>query len=134
MRKLLILLSLIPVACSNTKKEEEPLLTPEQRAELQKFVDEKFAALPGQVQLSEAQRKSAAPFAEAAARRIFEAARRYHADPTADRLKRFSREMKKVRDKLRQDIQPLMTSSQANNYLAVFDKVIQEVRTLDLHD
>jgi glutaredoxin 2 len=133
-RKLLILLSLIPVACSNTKKEEEPLLTPEQRAELKDFVDQKVAALPNEVQLSEKQRKDAAPFAQAAAREIFQAARKYHANPTPERLKRFSRQMKKIRDKLRQDIQPLMTSSQANNYLAVFDKVIQGVRNLDLHD
>lgn len=135
MRKILILLSLIPVACSSSKKEEEgPLLTPEQQAELKKFVDEKIAALPGQVQISDAQREGAAPFAQAAARKIFQEARKYHADPTPDKLKRFSREMKKIRDQLSIDIQPLMTSSQRYTYMSVFDKVLQEIRTLDLAD
>ena len=134
MRKLLLLLSLIPVACSSSKKEEEPFLTPEDRAELKAFVDKKMAELPGQVQLSNTQRESAAPFAEAAARKIFEAARKYHAKPTPDNLKRFSREMKQIRDQLSIDIQPLMTSSQRYTYMSVFDKVIQEIRHLDLDD
>ena len=134
MRKLLILLSLIPVACSSSKKEEEPLLSPEDRAELEKFVDEKMAELPGQVQMSTAQRESAAPFAEAAARKIFQAARKYHANPTPDNLKRLSRDMKKIRDQLSIDIQPLMTSSQRYTYMSVFDKVLQEIRNLDLTD
>jgi hypothetical protein len=133
-RKLLLLLSLVPVACSSTAKDEEPLLSPEDRAELQKFVDEKFADLPGQVQLSKAQRESAGPFAQAAARKIFEGARKYHAKPTADNLNRFSREMKKVRDQLSIDIKPLMTSSQRYTYMSVFDKVLQEIRSLDLTD
>jgi len=133
-RKLLLLLSLIPVACSNTQKEEEPLLTPEDKAELQKFVDEKMAALPGQVQLSKAQREGAAPFAQAAARKIFEGARKYHANRTPGNLKRFSRDMKKIRDQLSIDIQPLMTSSQRYTYMSVFDKVLQEIRNLDLVD
>lgn len=134
MRKLLLLLCLVPVACKNTPKEEGPLLTPEERAELEAFVDKKMAELPGQVRLSKAQRESAAPFAEAAAKKIFEAARQYHADPTPENLKRFSREMKKVRDQLSSDIQPLMTSSQRYTYMSVFDKVIQEIRHLDLKD
>jgi hypothetical protein len=133
-RKLLILLALIPVACSSSKKEEEPLFTPEERAELKEFVDKKMAELPGQVQLSNAQREAAAPFAEAATRKIFAAADKYHAKPTPDNLKRFSREMKKVRDQLSQDIQPLMTSSQRYTYMSVFDKVLQEIRNLDFTD
>jgi len=133
-RKLLLLLSLIPVACSSAQKEEEPLLTPEDRAELKAFVDKKMAELPGQVQLSEAQRESAAPFAQAAAKKIFQEARKYHADPTPTNLKRFSRDMKKIRDQLSIDIQPLMTSSQRYTYMGVFDKVLQEIRTLDLTD
>ncbi|MHC5051594.1 MAG: hypothetical protein ACYTGK_13395 [Planctomycetota bacterium] len=134
MRKLLLLLALFPVACSNTQKDEEPLLSPEDRAELQAFVDKKMAELPGQVQLSKAQRESAAPFAQAAARKIFEQARKYHAKPTPANLKRFSREMKKIRDQLSQDIKPLMTSSQRYTYMSVFDKVLQEIRSLDLTD
>jgi len=133
-RKLLLLLSLIPVACSSSQKEEEPLLTPEDRAELKAFVDKKMAELPGQVQLSEAQRESAAPFAQAAAKKIFQEARKYHADPTPNNLKRFSRDMKKIRDQLSIDIQPLMTSSQRYTYMSVFDKVLQEIRSLDLTD
>lgn len=134
MRKLLLLLALFPVACKSTPKEEEPLLTPEDRAELQAFVDKKMAELPGQVQLSKAQREAAAPFAQAAARKIFEGARKYHSNQTPANLKRFSREMKKIRDQLSIDIQPLMTSSQRYTYMSVFDKVIQEIRRLDLTD
>jgi hypothetical protein len=134
LKKLLILLSLFPVACGSSQKDEEPLLTPEQQAELKKFVDEKIAALPGQVQISDAQRKGAAPFAQAAARQILKDAAKYHADPTPANLKRFSREMKRTRDELSQAIQPLMTSSQRFTYMSVFDKVLQELRTLDLND
>lgn len=134
MKRLLLLLSLIPIACSSSKKEEEPFLSPEDRAELEAFVDKKMAELPGQVQLSQAQREAAGPFAEAAARKILEGARKYHADPTPDNLKRFSREMKKIRDQLSSDIQPLMTSSQRYTYMSVFDKVLQEIRNLDLTD
>jgi len=133
-RKLLLLLSLIPVACSSSQKEEEPLLAPEDRAELKAFVDKKMAELPGQVQLSKAQREGAAPFAQAAAREIFQKARKYHANRTPDNLKRFSRDMKKIRDQLSIDIQPLMTSSQRYTYMSVFDKVLQEIRSLDLTD
>ena len=91
-----------------------------------------MAALPAQVQLSDAQRRDAAPFAEAAARQIFQAARRYHADPTPARLQRFSREMKSIRDQLSEAISPLMTSSQRYQYMSVFDKVLQQVRSLRL--
>jgi glutaredoxin 2 len=125
---------LVPVACSSAPKDEEPLLSPEDRAELQAFVDKKMAELPGQVQLSKAQREGAAPFAQAAARKIFEEARKYHAKPTPDNLKRFSRDMKKIRDQLSIDIKPLMTSSQRYTYMSVFDKVLQEIRNLDLTD
>ena len=134
MRKLLILLSLFPVACSSSQKDEEPVLNPEQQAELKKFVDERIAALPGQVRISDAQRKGAAPFAQAAARQILKEGAKYHADPTPANLKRFSREIKRIRDELSQAIQPLMTSSQRYTYMSVFDKVLQELRNLDLND
>jgi hypothetical protein len=134
LKRLLILLSLLPVACSSSQTEEEPLLTPEQQAELKKFVDEKMAALPGQVQISDAQREDAAPFAQAAARQILAAGGKYHANPTAANLQRFSREMKRIRDQLSQAIQPLMTSSQRYTYMSVFDKVLQELRNLRLND
>jgi len=135
LRKLLLLLSLFPVACGSSQTvEEEPLLTPEQQAELKRFVDEKIAALPGQVQISAEQREDAAPFARAAARQIVAAGGKYHADPTPANLQRFSREMKRIRDQLSQAIQPLMTSSQRYTYMSVFDKVLQELRTLRLND
>ncbi|MHC4548201.1 MAG: hypothetical protein ACYTEZ_05430 [Planctomycetota bacterium] len=133
MSRIATLLLLVTVACSSTSQgSDEPLLPPEPRAELEKFVDAQMGNLPGQVRLNETQIEDILPFVRAATRKIFEAAHAYHANPTASRLKRFNNEAQRIRGELRENITPLMTSAQLYNFLTVYDQALQEIRRLRL--
>jgi len=120
---------LILAACSGTSaKNEEPLLTEEQNAELQRIVDRRMAAVASEVSLSDAQRESIRPVMDDAKRKFILASRSYRADPTPRNMDKYQAKMRELGLALRKDLQPFMTNAQLNQFLVVVDQVIQDVR------
>lgn len=120
---------LVLAACSApTPKEDEPLLTEEQEAELQRIVDRRMAAVASEVRLSDAQRQSIQPIMAEAKRDFILASRAFRADPTPRNLDKYRARMRDLGIDLRRDLQPHMTNAQLNHYLVVVDQVIQDVR------
>ncbi|MHC4449271.1 MAG: hypothetical protein ACYS0E_03865 [Planctomycetota bacterium] len=119
---------LLACACASTEKSDEPLLTEEQQAELDRIVGKRMSAVSGTVSLSDSQRESIRPIMEKAKKEFIVASRAYRADPTPKNMEKFQAKMRQLGLGLRKDLQPFMTSGQRNQYLVVVDQVIQDVR------
>ena len=124
------LLAVLVLGCASDPKNEEPFLTPEQDARLREIILERLNALPTNVRLSPQQIEAIAPIVEMHAQRLFDAAARYQAKPTPDRLRAFSRRGYEIQQQMRKDLAPMLTSAQLYNFLAVFDKTLQDVRAM----
>ena len=127
-RHAVLVLLAIGACSSSNSNTDEPLLRPEQRAELKAFVDEQLANVPSQARLNATQIEDIRPFVKAATAKIFKAAQKYHANPTANNLRRFTDRAQRIRKELSTDIKPLMTSAQRYNVMTVYDQALQEIR------
>jgi len=126
------LLLLALAAGCHSGHADEPVLTPDERAEVKKIIDGHMGRLPQQVQLSAAQRADARPFVEASARELFAEARRYHEAPSPDARRRLDARARTIWEELKRDLQPLMTSAQLYNFMAALDRAMQDVRAAGL--
>ena len=124
------LLAVLVLGCASNSKPSEPFLTPEQDARLREIILERLNDLPANIRLSPQQIEGIAPIVELHAQRLFDAAAAYRADPTPENLRRFSRRGYEIQQQMRKDLSPLLTSAQLYNFLAVFDRTLQDVRTM----
>jgi coenzyme F420-reducing hydrogenase alpha subunit len=129
-RVLLLLALVAPLACSSAPKDDEPLLTEEQRAELQKIVDKRMAQVTREVRLSKATQEDMQPTVRMHMRKLILASRKYRANPTPKALRAYDSEGRKIGAQMKKDLQPLMTNAQLQNFMIVIDQVLQDVRGL----
>jgi hypothetical protein len=124
------LLAVLVLGCASEPKSKEPFLTPEQDARLREIILKRLNDLPANIRLSPQQIEAIAPIVEMHAQRLFDAAAAYQANPTPDRLRSFSRRGYEIQQQMRKDLAPMLTSAQLYNFLAVFDKTLQDVRAM----
>ena len=128
-RRLLLIFALAaPFGCSNTAKDDEPLLTEEQRAELKAVVDKRMSEVTREVRLSQATQDEMRPFVKTSVRKLILASRKYRGNPTPKTLRRYESDARQIGAEMKKNLQPLMTAAQLNHFMIVIDRVIQDVR------
>ena len=129
-RVLLLLTLVAPLACSSASKDDEPLLTEEQRAEVKAIADKRMDQVTREVRLSRATRDDMRPTVQMHMRKLVLASRKYRANPTPKALRRYESDARKIGAEMKRDLQPFMTNAQLQNFMIVIDQVLQDVRGL----
>ena len=129
-RALLLLALVAPLACSSAPKDDEPLLTEEQRAELKGIIDKRMAQVTREVRLSQATQDDMKPIVRPHMRKLVLASRTYRANPSGTALRTYESDARKIGAEMKRDLRPLMTNAQLQNFMIVIDQVLQDVRGL----
>ena len=132
MRRIAILLLLLaPLACRSKKtKDVQSTFTAEEEAQVQEIIEKRLQNFPKQLQMSKNRRAEMKPLIDARTKDLIEAAREYGKNPNQRTLRRFMRNIEKTRRQVEQDLQPLLTSADLNNFMVLFEQVIYDIRRI----
>ena len=129
----LLVLALLPIACRG-KRSDKPLMSSEEEQKVQAIVDRRLSQNQQWTMLSERKRGEIRPLVRARSYKLLDMSRKYHKNRSAKNLARWDRSVRDALERLRADLQPVMTSADLIAFLDSFNRIAFDIRKLAAQD